>query len=283
MEYLILNPSMYTAMSVATAKRVLLSGGALPHLECSASVAECLRSINVRQLNNDNDVPEHLRCIFELRFEANDIVEGVMSDSHYSIHGFLGGESIGIDCVAKVHVLLTGRNLEDAKDLQDVCFKRHIPMYFFDTFPNYVSGNVALCMKDGLVEATAQWPDNAFSSGDVDRLPGWASLAIKMQNGLPILEGCTMHEKALLADILKTKGVVNELQGLGWNITESIRHIDEAEVVSDRYRLSVEAAKVLLELVAIGPLSINALPQDIYALLKLELKDRINAYGVIDQ
>jgi hypothetical protein len=82
----------------------------------------------------------------------------------------------------------------------------------------------------------------------------------------------TLTERAVLAELLRTRGVGSELDGLGQGISDSMKHADENPSVLDPIVQEARSASIaMMRLLSDSQSSAMRLPHDLYAALKQEL------------
>jgi hypothetical protein len=165
-----------------------------------------------------------------------------------------------------------GYHLDDVKSLCDFCGQTDVPLFVYTQFSHFVSERTELAMSEGAIEATQENDASMFVSGDVKRLLGWSLLAHRLFSRMPLMVDNTLVERAVLAELFRTRGLGTELDGLAQNITDSMRHADENPRVDDpTIQEARQAAVAMMRLLSSSESSSAKLPHDLYAALKHEL------------
>ena len=165
-----------------------------------------------------------------------------------------------------------GYNLGTIKALSDFCGQKDIPLFVYENLQHFIAGRTELSMPEGRLEAVQVNDASMFVSGDVARLVGWSFLAHRLFSRMRLMGDNTLIERAVLAELLRTRGVGSELDGLGQGISDSMKHADENPSVLDPIVQEARSASIaMMRLLSDSQSSAMRLPHDLYAALKQEL------------
>lgn len=281
---LITLPQFFVVPLTVHAACVALSRGYLP---CSdegtclyATPRSALSSIsNVIDLIGNRQVLFHFESVSSTPVQASRLAltEGTNEFSSVIV------ESLEIPCISRGDIRLShidcymdrGYNLNAIKSLCDFCGQKDIPLFIYENLQYFIAGRTELAMPEGRIEAIQVNDASMFVSGDVARLVGWSFLAHRLFSRMRLMGDNTMVERAVLAELLRTRGVGSELDGLGQTISDSMRHADENPYVQDPVTQDARVASVaMMRLLSASQSSAMRLPHDLYAALKQELGTR---------
>lgn len=212
------------------------------------------------------DIPDMLDCKAASINGGDADIYGIQASiDSISIYGLVSKTCIPIEYIGNVYVYANPTYESSTDDIIDAGLPLGIRPYVYSDINRYVMHDPVEAIGIGKLEGTNKDSDSVVQNNQVYRLKVWLSLALRIINKLPILEANTREEKALLGDILRTRGSTENLDVLRLQITDCIHFLDEHP---GQYPTEEKYAKQLLQLIALNGINVNTLVIEIYARLR---------------
>jgi hypothetical protein len=212
------------------------------------------------------DLPDMLDCRVSSINGGDADIYGVQARiESITICGLVSKPCIPIDFVGNVYVYANPTYESSADNIVDAGMPIGIRPYVYSDINRYIMHDPVEAVGIGKLEGTNKDSDSVAQNNQLYRLKVWLSLAMRIINKLPILEANTREEKALLGDILRTRGNTENLDTLRIQITDCIHFLEEHP---GRYPTEEKYAKQLLQLIALNGINVNTLALEIYARLR---------------
>lgn len=212
------------------------------------------------------DLPDMLDCKASSINGGDADIYGVRASiESISIFGLVSKSCIPVEYIGNVYVYANPTYESSADDIVDAGMPLGIRPYVYSDINRYIMHDPVEAVGIGKLEGTNKDSDSVAQNNQIYRLKVWLSLALRIINKLPILEANTREEKALLGDILRTRGNTENLDTLRVQITDCIHFLDEHP---GQYPTEEKYAKQLLQLIALNGINVNTLALEIYARLR---------------
>ena len=173
--------------------------------------------------------------------------------------------SFPIEFIGNVYVYANPTYESSADDIVDAGMPLGIRPYVYSDINRFLMHDPIEAVGIGKLEGTNKDSDSVVQNNQIYRLKVWLSLALRVINGLPLLEANTREEKALLGDLLRTRGNFENLDTLRIQITDCIHFLEEHP---GQYMEQQKHAGMLLQLIALNGINVNTLASELYARMR---------------